>query len=237
MTDKLYIPGRTGVLPAAEWRKSLRAAYANNACDITGKGNLTLGVEVDDLAGDITHGWSKADVWLNVPLFQLTSVTQALTFARTSQGIYTSALAAAASTGIVIVPLVGLHRKFTGAPVAAAPHGLKILDLAFGYTIATAGETTISVTFSTETQTNNAVRAATTAPFGTVTYENPIGTTVANLPVATQANPYVVRAVPGTPIFVNTDNTQVYAEISFVNPGTSVATLTFMTWHLAVALY
>lgn len=215
-------------------------SWANNSAHVTGKGNFTLGAEVDDLAGDATHGWAKADVWLNVPLSQLIAVAGAVgAVARTSQGIYTLAVTAAAATQIVAVPLVGLHRKFSGAPSISAPHGLKILDLAFGYTIATAAETTVSVAFSVETQTNATARALTANPFGAgaVTYENPIGTSVATLPVAAQATPYVVRAIPATPAFINADNSQVYAEISFVNPGTSVATLTFVAWHLAVALY
>jgi hypothetical protein len=214
-------------------------SWANNAAHVTGKGNATFGVELDDLAGDATHGYAKGDVWWNVPLWLLTSFTQALTVARTSAGIYTSALAAAASTGIVVVPLVAFQRKFSGAPVAAAPHGVKILDVAFGYTIATAAETSIAVTFNVEADVNATARALTTNPFGAgaVTYENPIGTSVANLPVATQATPYVCRAIPATPAFINADISQVNAEISFVNPGTSVATLTFVAWHLAVALY
>ena len=214
------------------------AGSAFNKVHWTGAGNLVLGVEADDGAGDATHTYAKADAWVNVPLNQLTSVTQALTFARTSQGIYTSALAAAASTGVVIVPLVGIQRKFQGTPAISAPHGLKILDLAFGYTIATAAETTVSVAFTVETQANATARALTANPFGSgaVTYENPIGTVAATLPVAAQATPYVVRAIPAAPAFINADNSQVFAEISFVNPGTSVATLTFVSWHLAVAL-
>ena len=69
--------------------------WNDNKAWIQGTGNLTLGLGQDDGANDATHTWAKGDVWLNVPLWQLTSFTQALTLARTSAGLYTSALAAA----------------------------------------------------------------------------------------------------------------------------------------------
>jgi hypothetical protein len=214
-------------------------SWANNAAHVTGKGNLTLGVETDDLAGDATHGYAKGDAWFEVPLGWLVDscFVQAGTFARTSAGLYTLALAAAGSTGVVAVPLYWLFRKFTGAPVAAAPHGMKITDFVLDYIIATAAETTVSVAFFTNLDVNAQARASVATPFGAVTYENPIGTVVATLPVATQATPYVCRAIPATPIFVNVDNTAAFAEISCVNPGTAVITFTRIGFHASAALY
>jgi hypothetical protein len=215
-------------------------SIVNNALHVTGKGNLNLGAEADDGAGDATHGWAKSDVWWNVPLNQIFMGAGAIgAVGRTSAGIYTAAITAAAATQIVVVPLVMPQRKFAGTPGGAAPHGVKVLDLAFGYTIGTAGETSIAVTFNVETPANATARALVSNPFGSgaVTYENPLGTVAATLPVATQATPYVVRAIPATPAFINADMSQIYAEISFVNPGTSVATLTFISWHVALGLY
>jgi hypothetical protein len=206
---------------------------------LNGAGNLSLGnAGFDDLAGDLTNPYAKADCWVNVPLSDLFTFVQAGTLARTSAGIYTFALAAGATTGIVVVPLIEIFRRFTntrGGP--QNPHGIKVTDLVFAYTIATAGETSIGVTFATEVQTNATARAALTTPFGAVTYENPIGTVAATLPVAVQATPYVVRAVPAAPVFISVDNTDAFAEISFVNPGTAVATLTHVSFHASVALY
>lgn len=209
--------------------------FSNNKAHLTGAGNFNLGIEADDGAGDASFGYSKGDIWWPVPLNTVGLITNTGTFARTSQGIYTLTLNAA--SGLLVAYLTGPLRKFAGTPAASAPHGLKVVDLTFAYTIATANETSISVAFSTELQTNNGVRSATTSPFGTVTYANPPGTTVANPPTATQANPYVVQAIPPTPIFVNTDTTMVTAEVNITNPGTSVFVLTMMTWHLSVALY
>lgn len=215
------------------------AGNAYNAFHVTGKGNIVTGVEVDDLAGDASFGYAKGDFWLPVPLQNLTSFPNAPTLARTSQGIYTAALTTN-TTQNVVVPLTGMGlRTFTGAPVASAPHGLKVNALLFNYTVATLGATSLAVAFVAEVQTNATARALVTNPFGSgaVTYQNPPGTTVANPAVATQATPYVTLAVPGTPAFFNTLYGQVFAEITVVMPNTSVVTLTEVAWLLSVAMY
>lgn len=228
--------------PTAGMLRPFTGATAFNDANawINGQGNLSLGNSGrDDASGDPAALYAKGDVFVNIPLNWLTSVTQALTFARTSAGIYTTALAAAASTGVLIIPLTGLFRKFSQVSGGVNnPHGFKVLDVVLNYTIGTAAETSITPSFVTETQTNNTARAATTTPLGaTVTVENPIGTVVANLPTAVQAAPYVTRFYGSAPVFVNTDNTDLYAEVAFVNPGTSVATITHVGFHASVALY
>lgn len=207
---------------------------------VNGAGALSLGnAGRDDGSADPANPYAKGDCFVNVPLNQIFMGAGAIgAIGRTAAGIFTAAITAAAATQIVVVPITGIFRRFagnTGGPVN--PHGFKLLDLVFDYTIGTAGETAITVAFFTEVQTNAAARAAVATPFGAVAYENPIGTPQAGAPVAVQATPYVVRAVPAAPIFVNTDNTDVWAEISFVNPGTAVATLTHIGYHAAVALY
>ena len=215
-------------------------SWANNAAHVTGKGNLNLGIETDDLSGDATQGYAKADCWFNVPLAWLVSccLTQAGTFARTSAGLYTLAIASGTSTGVIVVPITALLRKFTGAPVASAPHGFKLTDLVLTYIASIAAETSINVTFSTNSDVNATARASVTQPFGTtITYENPLGTVVTNLPVTTTTVPYVCRAVPVAPIFVNTDNTEINAEIALVNPGTAIVTFDHIGFHGSVAIY
>ncbi|SRR6266487_4497774 len=208
---------------------------------INGQGNLSLGnAGRDDASADPAALYAKGDCFVNVPIIPgaFTSVTHALTFARTSAGLYTATLAASAATGIVIVPITGIFRKFSSTVGGVNnPHGFKLLDFVLCYTVATAAETTISGAFFTEVQANNGARASVATPFGAVTYENPIGTVAATLPVATQANPYVTRIVPAAPIFVNTDNTDVWLEISEVNPGTAVMAITHLGYHCSVALY
>lgn len=213
--------------------------WVNNAAHVTGKGNLNLGVEADDGAGDATQGYAKSDIRVTVPLNTIYAASGTWAMSRTSQGLYVLTETGAAATHVLVVPLgFQLQRLFAGTPAAAAPHGVKINGLELNYTIATANMTSIAVTFNAETQANNGARAITSNPFGSsVTYQNPPGTTAASLPVATQANPYVTIATPSAPIFVNTDETFIAAEISFVNPGTAVAGITGVQWMLSVALY
>ena len=218
----------------------MATAFNDAGAWINGQGNLSLGnAGKDDASGDPAALYAKGDCFVNVPLNSVFAGAGAIgAVGRTSAGIYTVQVTAAAATQIVVIPITGIFRKFAStAGGVNNPHGFKLLDLVLGYTIGTAAETTVSVAFFTEVQTNNTARASTATPFGAVTYENPIGTVVATLPVATQANPYVSRAVPATPIFVNADNTDVYAEVSFVNPGTAVAVLTHIGYHVSVALY
>lgn len=205
---------------------------------IDGNGSMTLGnAGFDDKAGDTTHKYAKGDVFVNVPLNWLLTLPNALTITRTSAGLYVAALTTN-TTQVVIVPLTGMLRKFTNiAGGGQNPKGFKITDLVFNYIVATLAVTSVAVTFVTNLDVNAVARAAVTAPFGAVTYENPIGTVVANPAVATQATPYVTRAVPAAPVFVTTDNTDVFAEITFVIPNTSVPSLTHVGFHCSVALY
>jgi hypothetical protein len=218
----------------------MATTFTDSNAWITGQGGLSLGnAGKDDGSGDPAAPYAKGDVWVNVPLNQLIMGAGAIGApVRASAGLYSAAITAAAATQIVTVPITGLFRKYAGSLGGPGnPHGFKLTDLVFVYTIATAGETSIAVAFFTVVDTNAVARASVATPFGAVTYENPIGTVVANPPVATQATPYVVRAVPAAPIFVNADNTDVYAEISFVNPGTAVAALTHVGYHVSMALY
>lgn len=211
-------------------------SFVNANAHVTGQGNLVLGYEGEDNAGDATHRYAKGDVFFNVPLQSVLTLPNALTITRTSAGLYTAALTTN-TTQVVSVPLLGLFRKYAGATGQLAPHGMKITDLVFAYTVATLAVTSVAVTFVTNLDVNITARAAVTAPFGAVTYENPIGTVVANPAVATSATPYVTRAVPAAPVFINTDNTEAFAEITFVIPNTSVPSLTHIGFHASIALY
>lgn len=205
---------------------------------INGNGNMSLGnAGFDDGSADATHKYAKGDCFVNVPLNHLLTLPNALTITRTSAGLYVAALTTN-TTQVVIVPLSGIFRKFSQTTGGVAnPHGFKVTDLVFNYIVATLAVTSVAVTFVTNLDVNAVARAAVTAPFGAVTYENPIGTVVANPAVATQATPYVTRAVPAAPAFVNVDNTDLFAEITFVIPNTSVPSLTHVGFHCSVGLY
>jgi hypothetical protein len=47
----------------------------------------------------------------------------------------------------------------------------------------------------------------------------------------------VCRAVPAAPIFVNPDNTEVFAEITSVQTATTVVVFTHIGFHCSTALY
>jgi hypothetical protein len=242
MTEIIRHPSSLVRMPSQEELRpyyGMATTFNDSNAWMDGNGGLTLGNSgLADGAADATHKYAKGDCWINVPLNTLAMGAGAGAFSRTSAGLYLFTITAAAATQIVVVPLVGILRKFSQVSGGVSnPHGVKVTDLVFGYTIATASETSIGVTFATNLDVNATARAAVVAPFGAVTYENPLGTVVATLPVAAQATPYVVRAVPAAPVFVNADNTDVFAEISFVNPGTSVAVLTHVGFHCSVALY
>lgn len=227
-----------------------------NAMDyINGSGNLSLGQSgADDGKGDATHKYAKSDcrfdlmqVLLDRPLadaLPTTNLTESRT--RTSAGIWTrvyTAGGAVASFVLLRLPeLIRTGTGFTVGPNTAAgtaynPHGYKVTSIDINYTVGTLAATSIDITAQTETaQTNNTARAnASTTALGTVTYQNPVGTTVSTLPVATQANPYQCRAAFGTPIFVPSNI--LTFEIAMVLPNTSVVSITGLWVNYSFALY
>lgn len=222
-------------------------SLANNGFHVTGKGNLNLGFEGDDGAGDATHGFAKNDLWVSVSPVTLPSgiPTTTLTEAnvRTAVGqyarSYTAGGAITPSIPIPIAQYLPFSRQFTGSPAAVVPKGFKLTGMYLSYTVATANATSVAVVFTQETaQSNNSARANTsTTPLGAVTYQNPIGTTVASLPVAIQANPYVNFISVATPAFVNTLRSNLTAEIQLSLPLNCVLTITEIALVFSLALY
>ena len=121
---------------------------------------------------------------------------------------------------------------------ASQPHGYLLQAMYLSYTIATADATSLAVVFTTETaQTNSTTRAQGSAtPLGTVTYENPPGTTAAALPVGQDADPLVCKIVPGTPVFITDERTILTAELQMSLPNTCVVTITELAFSFAVAM-
>lgn len=222
--------------------------WNDNNAFIRGNGNLTLGLAgKDDAAYDATHTYAKNDFWAHVSpvLLPLGIPTTTLTElnVRNAAGQYERQYTAGgAITPKLALPLsmyLPFHRTLTGTTSTSAPHGFKLLDLILNYKVATADATSVAVVFNTETPQANATArsAASTTPLGTITYQNPLGTVVATLPVAQQATPYVNRIVLGTPAFVNTDRSTLTAEIQLSLPNTCVFTITDIALHFALAAY
>lgn len=224
--------------------------FNDNQGQVNSLGNLSLGqYGYDDEAGDATYGYAKDDCkiilahpFLNTAL-PTTNLTEATT--RTSAGIWTRTYTAGGTVAsfVLLYPSQLIYRTLTGAldgAVAAQPHGFKINSVDLNYAITVADATAITVTAQTEAfQTNNAARAnSSTTPLGTVTYQNPVGTTVSVLPIAQQANPYQCRAVFGTPVFVTgTSLTPLNLELGLSLPNTCVVSLTYLALNVSVALY
>lgn len=219
--------------------------FNDNNAMVNKSGNLSLGGEgFDDGKGDTTHPYAKNDCWITVLpiLLPLAIPTTSLTElnVRTAVGQYArSYTAGAAITPKLVVPISLIYRSFQAATGRTAnPHGFKILDMYLSYFVGTADATSIAVVFtSEEAQTNNTARSnASTTPLGAVTYENPVGTVAATLPVAQQASPYVNKIVVATPAFITTDRRNLTAEIQMSLPNTCVVTITEVAFHLAWAM-
>lgn len=221
---------------------------------VSSGGNLSLGQSgYDDGQGDTTHKYAKADCrldlmqdLLNRPLadaLPTTNLTESRT--RTSAGIwsrvYTAGGAVASFTRLIVPELIrtGITSGTAQVPQAGAYalHGYKLTSVDIDYSVSVLAPTSIVVTAQTETaQTNNVARAnASTTALGTVTYQNPVGTTVSVLPVATQANPYQCRVAFGTPIFCPVDNLTL--EIAWTMVNTNVVTVTGLWANFSYAPY
>jgi hypothetical protein len=226
--------------------------FNDQTAGIDENGYLTLGVSqaqsvnnqgpISDGKADATYNYMKGDFWMHVSPIRLpaaipsTSLTEANVRAAAGMAAR-SYTAGAAITPNIIVPIseyLPFHRTY-----ATQPHGFKLINMILSYTVATANATSVNVVFNTETpQANNTARsAASTTPLGTVAYQNPPGTSVNNLPVATQANPYVCQIVPGTPVAVTTDRQTLTAEIQLSLPLNCVLTITEVAFHFALGLY
>ena len=210
-------------------------------------GNLSLGqTGLDDGAGDATHRYAKDDVRIQLDITNLrgipvTNLTMSDT--RTAVGQYNRLFTAgAAITPNVPIYIPLLYRTLAGllnARTSANPHGMKVTAMYLNYYIATAAATSIAVVFTSETvQVDNTARTnASTTPLGAITYENPVGTVVSTLPVATQAAPYVCKIVPATPAFLTTNRQGLTAEIQLSLPNTCVVAITDIWLDISLALY
>jgi hypothetical protein len=199
--------------------------WNDNLARINGNGALTLGQTADDGNGDATYPYAKGDVWVNIPL--LTCPTAAATTgtwvvptmeARAAnstagrQGMNIK-LAGANALNAVLVPISQALRT-AGATSGNVNKGFlaKQLDIVFN-PITTTLNTVLTVTAWTRLLANSVAEDG-VAYGGTITYQNPIGTTVTNLPsTANATGNWVCAAVFGTPSWINVYDTDLFAEL------------------------
>lgn len=170
-------------------------------------GNLTLGVDTDDAAGDSTHAYAKDDIWCPVPLSSLLcAVGATANWVQAGGTGFVVARAAGAVGGIplvdcatnntaykILIPLVPPtgFRTYAGSETdpygnsITAPHGAKLLNVDLNYRPVTGAlvDDSVSAVFFTEAMTTTSpaagtARAAQAAYGGTVLYEQPLGTEV-----------------------------------------------------------
>lgn len=155
------------------------------------------------------------DLFREIPLSALVVTGGAAAMARDAQGIYNLNLSGASTTYNVFVPFAELIKESLHGG-----SGTMIRDLVIAYAPLVADLTAApTVTFITEDSLRDAVaRAVNITPLGAVTYERPIGTSVASLPVTATAGAttmYVARAIPATPAFETDIRAFIGAEVVF----------------------
>ncbi len=219
---------------------------------VSGGGNLSLGqAGYDDGQADPLALYGKKDCRYDVlngdllyrglvDAHPVASLTESVT--RVSAGIWTRTYTAGGAAAPFINFILPEAIR-TGTGLVTPPgqtynlHGYKVTSIDLNYILTTADLTSIAVTAQTETaQTNNVARAnASVTPLGAVTYQNPIGTVVATLPVAQQAAPYQCRVIFATPVFVPTNN--LTFEIGFVMQNNGVMAITGLWINYTGAWY
>ncbi len=204
----------------------------------------------DDGQGDPLALYGKKDCRLdmmqelmNRPLadaLPTTNLTESRT--RTSAGIYNRLYTMGGAVDSFIhlrVPEVTRTGTSTGGVPQStyALHGYKVTSIDLNYVIATLAPTSITVTAVAETaQANNVARSnATVTALGAVTYQNPVGTVVSVLPVATQAAPYCTRVIFATPVFVPANH--LAFEIELIGTNTAVVSITGLWFNYTLAVY
>jgi hypothetical protein len=220
--------------------------FNDAAAWINGSGNLTLGVSQDDASADATHKYAKGDIFIDVPLNACVLTGSGNAFSRASAGVWQIAASTAATACTVGFDLSWLNfRKYTGSLATSAPHGFKWTDIIVYWIVGSTNASATSVTFTTTTYTDNVtLPAGVTTTYGTIAYENPIGTSVTAPPTTQRANGYLWRAIPGTTaspianaLFNTTDNMKVNCEIAFTTGATSgTVTISYIGIHGSVAL-
>lgn len=202
-------------------------AYWNDrAAFINGKGNLSLGLGVDDGAAHATYPWLKNDVWIPVNAALLVGTTlPALT--RVSAGVFKRSLVAS-TTHNVLIPLPSPQRpNISSTQLGNAPHGVLVKSVALFYRVNTADLTSIAITAQT-------IAHAAAAAIYTGT---DLPGTMSGGTLTQAANIYAAVLTLTTPTFVNTADMEVNGDATIVTPASSVVDLLGASWRIAYGIY
>lgn len=230
--------------------------WNDNNAFIKGNGNLTLGFGgTDDGAYDTTQTYAKGDVFWQIPLSAVqvaggaTSAFAAPTMAarQTIQGGVGVSQAVSMNSGngtgsaFMLIPFNFFQRTTnTGPNNSNQPHGFKFKQLNVMYTPLGSNLTTAPVlTAWSETPANLTTRTTVVYDSAQITVQNPIGTTVATLPVAVNSAGFLVSYVITNPTFLSTINQTLWAELQFAIAAGSTNTVLVsnIVAVLSLALY
>jgi hypothetical protein len=176
-------------------------------------------------------------VFVQIPLASVGVTGGAAAMARDAAGVYNLNLSAASTTYQLHVPISAyIREKLSGGGGA----GTKLKDLVISYAPTVANLTAApTVAFFRETIPEAVARAVGAAPLGAVTYEAPIGTVAASLPVAFQTGPTVMlggRAIPATPVYSDGTRELLGAEIDIRTGAGATCRIGLIGVHLAISL-
>lgn len=204
--------------------------FNDQAAWINSSGNLTLGLGINDGAGDSSHGYAKGDVFCPVSAVELVSDTQpALT--RIGAGSYKRTLVAGTTHNVAIPFPSQILRTYAASPNSSgantSPHGMKVRSLALAYRTNTNDLTSITLKVYTLSLAAAASVPAASEQASTVTGD-----------VLTQAaNQRLAIATVTTPTFVNTVDNLFIGEAVIVIPAMSTCDLLGAVWRVSFALY
>lgn len=205
-------------------------------CRIDENGDITTGLGgLSDGAANATYKYAKNDVTFTVPGFLLSSDTQpAMTYIT---GDIAQRTLAASTTHKVAIPFTAHFNRSTQNPTSGfgplgasgtAAKGILIKNLALFYRVNT---TTIT---SFTTMAINYMTMAAGAALPTVTA---LTTTLAGNTLTAAANVYAGVSTVTTPIWLPTDDLNVWAVATIVVPGSSTVDLLGASWRCALAIF
>ncbi len=215
-------------------------------------GNISTGTGgLDDKQGDANFPWAKTDCWIHIdPVIDIpaalpsTNLTEANVRASAGRWNRTYTSAGGTVNSFIYIPFRQIYRTLAATTLLdpktpAGAHGFKINSMVMAYGVTVLAATTVAVAFQRAVAFVDvtAAPAVNTTPLGvTMALQEPPGTSVASLPLATTSNSYVVAVVPPSPVFITTVRDAINAEINIVLASSSVFTLFDVWFNLSVAL-
>ncbi len=223
--------------------------FNEQSAQLGSQGALTLGIGGTSVQTgdnfDTTYPYAHNDFFMTVPLNTLMPVSIAnmvWVITRGTTGVMglQGTCSSSAATPQVLVQFPIPQRTFnpTGA---TAPHGYVLNSVDIAYGISGGAINSITTGFNTILLANGVTATqVSTTPLGTITVQNPIGTTAAlGLPTALTGTflPTVARLVPGTRAWITTDQTELNLELTVGMNSSSVITIEKVQARFSLATY